>query len=151
MTIGREATLGLFALALAGVYFAGATTIQESLLADAVGADGVPRILAAATAFVGAALLLRGLARPRDAASEDLPAGHLARAGGLLAILVAYLVLVPWIGYLPAIAGLLGAVSLYAGAKPGRSWALMTIGGALFFWLLFTRLLGISMPASPFA
>ena len=53
MTLSRDAGLGLLALALAGAYYAGATQIQASLLADAVGAAGA--FVEGAAGAVGAA------------------------------------------------------------------------------------------------
>jgi putative tricarboxylic transport membrane protein len=152
VTLSKEAALGLIALALAGIYYAGATQIQASLLADAVGADGVPRVLAWGLALVGAALVLRGLARPTRPKDDDeaLPLRHHLRALALLGMLVAYLLAIPWLGYPMAIALLIASVAWFAGARPGIGLATTAVVGAGFFWLMFTRLLGIPMPAGFF-
>ena len=150
MTPSRDAGLGLLALALAGAYYAGATQIQASLLADAVGADGVPRALAVGMGLVGAALLLRGLWRPSPVDDDAVSATHHLRALALLGILVGYLLAIPWLGYPVAVALLLAAVAWFAGARPGLALATTAIVGAGMFWLMFTRLLGIPMPAGFF-
>lgn len=151
MTLSRDAGLGLLALALAGVYYAGATQIQASLLADAVGADGVPRVLAWGLGLVGAVLVLRGLgARRKEDDEEALPLRHHLRALALLGLLVAYLVATHWLGYPVAVALLIASVAWFAGARPGIGLAATAIVGAGLFWLMFTRLLGIPMPTGFF-
>lgn len=150
MTLSRDTGLGLLALALAGGYYAGATQIQASLLADAVGADGVPKVLAVGMGLVGAALVLRGQWRPAPADDEAVSTSHHLRALALLGILVAYLLAIPWLGYPIAVAMLLAVVSWFAGTRPGLAWAATAIVGAGLFWLMFTRLLGIPMPTGFF-
>ncbi|MBX7201237.1 MAG: tripartite tricarboxylate transporter TctB family protein [Rhodospirillaceae bacterium] len=152
MTLSKDAVLGLIALALAGAYYAGATQIQASLLSDAVGADGVPRVLAWGMAAVGAGLLLRGLVWRRKTEEDDetLPLRHHVRALALLGMLIAYLVLTPVLGYPVTVALLLGSVSWFAGARPGTALAATALLGAGFFWVMFTWALGIPMPAGFF-
>jgi hypothetical protein len=67
-------------------------------------------------------------------------------AAGLLAIGIAYLLVVEALGYLVSIALLLIGVALYQGAAAGWRLPLIGIGGALFLWALFVLVLGVSMP-----
>ncbi len=151
MTLSRDTVLGLLAVAVAGAYGAEATRIQQSLLADAVGADGVPRLLAWGMGLTGLALAGRSVLRPAGAGKDDdLPPGAYRRAGTLLAILLGYLALVSHVGYPLAVAGLIAAVAWYAGAKPGLAMAAAAAGGAAAFWFMFTFLLGIPMPPGLF-
>ncbi len=64
----------------------------------------------------------------------------------MLLIGMAYLALVGTIGYLPAVALLLLATARYV----GRPWSLELVavatGGAVLYWLIFVRLLGIPLP-----
>jgi putative tricarboxylic transport membrane protein len=145
VTLSRETILGIAAVAVAGIYFSESTKIQQSLLSDAVGADGVPRILAIAMALVGLLLALRGLARKQPAADEA-PKNALPRAAGLLAILIVYLLAMPHLGYPLGIASLVAAVAVFAGARANLTLAATAVAGAVFFWLVFDRLLGIAMP-----
>lgn len=147
MTLARETVLGALAILIAGLYLAGAASIQQSLLADAVGADGVPRMIGYGMAGVGVALIARGVFRPAKLKEDALPVQAHLRALGLLALLIAYLVAVPWLGYGLAIAALLGATALYAGARPGVTVLCASVAGAILFWLMFKLLLGIQMPA----
>ncbi len=149
MKLSGDAVLGIASVVLASAYFAEASAIPQSLLADAVGADGVPRLLAFGLGATGLALAGRGIARP-VAGKDDAPPGALLRAAGLLAILVVYLLLVPVAGYAISIAALIAAVAWYAGARPGATMAAAAIGGAALFWFMFGVLLGIPMPSGMF-
>jgi hypothetical protein len=73
------------------------------------------------------------------------------RALGVVAIGFGYVVLAPWIGFLPAVSLLIGAAALYYGAKPGAAVGWMSIGGGVVLWLVFARMLGVSMPAGLWA
>ncbi len=69
-----------------------------------------------------------------------------ARMLGVLAIGALYVVAVPWIGYAPAIAGLIAATVYYQGGTMTRHVGLVALSGAAVFWLLFVRLLRIPQP-----
>ena len=146
MKATRDTALGFAAMALAGAYLAEAAQIPQSLLADAVGADGVPRVFGYGLALSGFALAARSLNRPAPTDEDDVPAGAFARAAGLLAILVAYLALVEKLGYPLSVALLIAAVAAYAGARIDRTLAAAAVLGAALFWFMFGKLLGISLP-----
>jgi putative tricarboxylic transport membrane protein len=140
-----DVALGLGSLAFAGVYFAIATQIPESLLADAVGAAGFPNVLAIALALCGALLILRTMNRAAPpGAPVDWPP-HV-RAAGLVSILVAYIVATPLVGYPVALALLIGAVAAYAGARGAVSLVVTAAAASLLFWAAFAKLLGVAMP-----
>ena len=146
MRLSRDTMLGIAAVALAGAYWHEATGIQRSLLSDEVGADGVPRLLAAGMAVSGLALALRGVLARAPAGGDELPPGAHLRAAGLLAILALYLAALPVAGYAASIAGLLAAVAAYAGAPRGVAMAATAVAGAVAFWAMFVLLLGVPMP-----
>lgn len=140
--------LGLVAVALAVGYYQVAVRIPQSLLADAVGADGLPRVLGWAMGFLGVLLCLRSLGRAP--AGDEATLGqklqpHL-RALGLLAILVAYVLLAPWLGYALTTGLLVAGSALYAGAAPGRHLLLLAVLAGIGFWVLFVHVFGIAMP-----
>jgi hypothetical protein len=66
----------------------------------------------------------------------------------MLGLGILYLLVVRYLGYVPSIALLLVAVSLYLGTA--FSWRALAIGvgGAAIYWLLFDLILGIPQPDS---
>ena len=57
------------------------------------------------------------------------------------------MLIVPWLGYAVALAGLLLATTWYQGGVANRTIAAVAVSGAIVFWLLFVVLLGIPHPA----
>lgn len=152
--------LGIAAVGLSVAYLQLAGRIPDSLLSDAVGAAGVPRALGWAAGLIGALLCLRSVHFGQRAAraSPPLPAvpaeqphagaskrPHL-RALGLLAILFAYVLLAPWLGYALATGLLVASAAAYAGAPIGRNLLLVSALAALAFWVLFVHVFRIAMP-----
>jgi len=58
-----------------------------------------------------------------------------------------YIVTVPWLGYLVSLAALIAATTYYQGGGMNRRVAIVSVSGALLFWLLFVAILGIQHPA----
>lgn len=143
----REIACGLFALVLAGAYYGAADALPSSLLADAVGADGVPKALAIALALLGALQLARSrFMRPSAGGGIEDGIDRHGRAAGLLIITCAYVALLPYIGYPVALAALVFAVAAYAGLAPSMRLAFVSGSAALVFWIMFVKLLGVPMP-----
>lgn len=149
---------GLGLLIIAAAYYAGMGQIAESTLSDDVGATGLPRMLALILAIVALALIARGLIASRAAtATAAGPKGNdeeesapLPRAIGLLMFGVAYVVILPYAGYLVSVALLITGVGLYEGAT--RDWKLPVIAicGAALYWAIFVKLLNVHQPAGLF-
>jgi hypothetical protein len=148
--MARELVTGVLALALAAAYFAAADALPRSMLSDQVGADGVPKALAVALGALGALQLVRAVARRGGAGREadETPAHHL-RAAGLLLIGAAYAVAAPYLGYLPATVALLFATAAYAAGQWSARMAAVSAAGGVALWLVFAKVLGVSMPAGP--
>jgi cell division protein FtsW (lipid II flippase) len=108
-------------------------------------------MIALGMAVSGLALAARGLRRGAARDEPGVGAKALAKAAGLLAILVAYLVAVPVAGYPIAVCALIAAAAFYAGARPGWALAASAAGGAAVFWVTFEWLLGIRLPAGVLA
>jgi hypothetical protein len=131
------------------------TLIPESAIQMTVGASVVPKVI------VGMIILLtvlyavsawRGkqVDESREEGQEPLP-GSGTRLVALLAAGVAFMVGLPWLGFvLPAtVCGMCVARSFDAPFN-GKS-ALICGLIALIFWVLFSRILGVALgPASPF-
>ncbi|MGL4242161.1 MAG: tripartite tricarboxylate transporter TctB family protein [Beijerinckiaceae bacterium] len=150
----KDAIAGALLIALAAGYHAATLRIPVSSLSDGVGPDGLPRLLAAALALVGAALFVKGLwfgrATEKPAASDpdDEAPASLPRALGFIAIGVGYMLIAPWTGYAVGIALVIAAVALYERAPPSPLMLAVSAGGGLGFWLIFVKLLGVEQPLS---
>jgi putative tricarboxylic transport membrane protein len=143
----REIALGLVAAALALGYWLEAEDIQESLLSDAIGTGGVPKVLAAILGGAGLLMALRGaLARGGRIAGERAAEPAHGRALGLLGLLVGYALLVPLLGYPVTLGAFAVAVAAYAGARPGPAMLGFGLGVAVLFWVGFVKLLGVAFP-----
>ncbi len=149
----RDAIAGALLLALAGGYHALTQRIPASSLSDAVGPDGLPKLLAAALAVVAAALIVKGLWLGRAPAAAPAPADDeapatLPRALGFLAIGVGYMLVAPFTGYAIGLALVIAAVALYERAVPGPMLLAVAVAGGAGFWLVFVKLLGVEQPVS---
>jgi len=140
--VRRDLALAAAGLALAFACWRAADGLQRSFLADAVGADGVPKALAAMLALLSAWIAMRALRRREHGAAGH---GHL-KALGLAGLGFAYLGLVSLAGYPVALALLIAAAALFYGAPATPRTALFAAGSALALWLVFARLLGVAMP-----
>ena len=153
--------LGVGAIALAGAWLYVASGIQESMLSDATGAGGIPRVLGYVMAALGLLLCVRSVSFTPAASTGSVaePTPHQWQAGSwknnphlqalvLLGILASYVVLAPYLGYMVATAVLLGAVAVYGGAPVNRNLLLISAGGGIVLWLSFAWALGIPMQTS---
>jgi hypothetical protein len=103
--------LGVGAIALAGAWLYVASGIQESMLSDATGAGGIPRVLGYLMAVLGVLLCLRSISFAPPARARP-PAAHAqasAAPGGwkstphwrglvLLGVVAGCVVVAPWRG-----------------------------------------------------
>ena len=140
--MNRDGALGIAGLMLAGAYYLMAADVPESQLADAVGPQGLPKIYAAVLAGLSLILVTRSFGR----AIVDQKAPPLIRPLGLLAFGAIYLAVVPFLGYIVSIAALIAVTTWYQGGLFNRRILLVSVGGAVVFWLMFVRLLGVPHP-----
>ena len=150
----RDLAFGGASLALAAGYYVMATAIPESVLADAIGPQGLPKTYAVLLGVLSLVLIVKSLrsgARvltdPDARAVIPDPRSRVWRVAGMLAIGVIYVAVVPWLGYVLSLTGLIVATTYYQGGGFDRRVAIVALSGALFFWLLFVVLLGIPHPA----
>jgi hypothetical protein len=148
----RDLVFGIITLAIAAGYYAMAAGLPDTRLADAIGPAGLPRTYAFLLAGLSLLLIVGSVGRPGGGRQPDTRSGaegappSPVRAAGLLAIGAIYILVIPWLGYLVSIAGLLAATVWYQGARFRPAEGLVAIAGAIFFWLLFVALLGIPHP-----
>lgn len=150
-SVVKELTGAVLLLVVAAGYAALAGGINPSALDDGVGAAGIPFIYAALVGALGLALAARaaaarwfGRAAPRLAGVESR---RLLGAAGMLGIGVAYVAVVPFVGYPLALAGVLAGAALYQGERPGRRLVGVALGGGAAFWLFFEGFLRLDMPS----
>ena len=149
--IGRDAVVGAAALALAGAYGYLAQGIPQSLLADSVGAAGLPTLDAVVLALLALVLIARSLAAraadPESAVRGAAGRGSHLRALGLLLPGIAYLLLIGSLGYFATVLLLILGVALYAGARPGVGLFATGVVGASVMWATFVVLFAIPLPS----
>jgi hypothetical protein len=145
--MNRDAVLGAAGLAAAAAYWRAADLLPVSLLADEVGADGVPKALALALGLLSLLVLARGLALRPAAAGGGAGAGPHLWAAAIVGLGAFYALAAPWLGYVLALGCLIAATAILFGMRPHPRLALVAAGGAIFFWGLFAKFLGITMPA----
>ncbi len=139
--LGRIAAGALMAFAVVFGYFG--LTIEYSFSSDPVGPRGFPAGLAAALFALG------GWYWIAPGATDEMPGGEgRIAAVSFLAISVACVLAMDWIGFVPAMLILMTAIARLFGA----SWTLSLANGAgqaLLWWLMFGPLLGGTLPKGP--
>ena len=148
----RDRLLALCAGAFAASLIAGARGIEDSLLADEVGAGGVPQGVGLAMAAAAVALFAKSFMGPPPEATEPDEGARmpwqsaLLRTAALVLILLVYAALLPRVGYPLSVSLLVGASGWLAGAAPRWPlWVFALLSGPSL-WLLFDRLLQVRMP-----
>lgn len=142
---------GVLGILVSASYVAYARQIEDGMLADEVGAAGVPTAVGVAMMLAAAALLLkasrRSAAPAGDVAKEDTPWAAHGLALALLGVLAAYVLVLPVAGYWVSVALLIGAVSALVGARDRKVILACSVLGASGLYTLFTLLLKIRLPA----
>jgi putative tricarboxylic transport membrane protein len=153
----RDLVFGSATLVLAAIYYALTITIPQSDLADPIGPQGLPKTYAVVLAALSIFLIARSIKRPANLERTNLEStdpgsripnpGRVPRVAGMLLIGVAYMVVLPWLGYLLSVAALIVATTYFQGGSINRRSILVAISGALCLWVLFIWLLRIQYPA----
>ena len=142
--MNRDLVFGSATLAVAVIYYALTSTIPPSGLADPVGPQGLPKMYAIVLAVLSIILIARSLKQP---ASDESPNPANLRVVGMLLIGIAYILVIPYLGYLLSIALLIATTTYFQGGSLNRRTILVAISGAVLFWTLFIWLLRIQYPA----
>ena len=151
---------GILGLLLASVYLIFTRGIEDSMLADAVGAAGVPTGVGVVLFLASLLLFIKSLKKSAvkaesksddgDKAAEGFEHPH-RQAAILLAILIAYVALLPVLGYVLSIGLLVGSVAWFGGARKLRTIGVCMLVAGPFLWFLFDWLLEIHMPVGLWA
>jgi putative tricarboxylic transport membrane protein len=153
--ISKDSIAGFLLLALAAGYWWLTRAIPESSLSDEVGADGLPKVLAAALALVACLLVGKSLLAKRSAApvasgpdDDTAEQAGLLSALGFVAIGAGYMMLAPLIGFAAGVAALLVTVGVYEREALSVKLLAVAAAGGAGFWLVFVRFLGTDQPTS---
>lgn len=143
--MNRDLVFGASGAIVAVVYYGFASSIPTSALADAVGPQGLPIVYAVILLFLSLLLIIRSVrTRNMEPGTQSF---HVARVAGMLAIGAGYIVLVPWLGYVVTLAGLIVAATWYQTRVVTKGALAVAVAGAIVFWLIFVVLLGIPQPS----
>ncbi|WP_261165505.1 tripartite tricarboxylate transporter TctB family protein [Microbacterium sp. Marseille-Q6965] len=141
---------------------AGVVVIVDALrlppTTDPLGPAAFPLVIGSVLVLLGVALLATNarfatvLVRSRRSGLAHealLPRGAALRALGLIAALIGFAVLLPFVGFFVAAVALYAAAALLIGAP--RGWHLLVTGVLIagFVVLIFDRLIGLTLPAGP--
>lgn len=138
-------------LVLAGVYFWATSKIPSLELGDPLGPKAFPNMLGAGL-LIGAAMLLAEIIRGRrNAAASDGKSSKLEAHHGVVAAVAAgtaaYIVAFEPLGYVISTAAYLLVLTHFFNKGRHLMNALTGVLFALFSYLLFTKALGVNLPA----
>ncbi len=154
----KDVLPGLVLLVASFLYFTMASHLPRSLIDTTITSSALPKLLGGGGMALSVLLIASGLAQIRQRRRPGEPwlgdwqswLPH-RRAFGVVAVVSAYALLLPHVGYGVAIALMILAMSIYQNLfyryefSPLRV-GLGAIGGAVLFWLIFVELLGVRMP-----
>lgn len=138
-----DRSLGVAGLLLAALFAWQTTVIEESFLSDPVGPKGFPFIIAALLAAASLAILLRP-----DPAPHWPALGRLMEIAVAVAVMVAYGMVLPQIGFVPATFVAAGYFSWRLGARPVEA-LLAGVAISLGIYLVFHLALGLTLARGP--
>jgi hypothetical protein len=144
----RDLAFGGVMLALGITYYWLTTGIPPSALDDAVGPVGMPRLYAVLLVALSVVTMVRAMLAVllRQPLHRESALRRSWRFSGMLLLGVLYVVIVPWLGYLPSIALLIAGTAWYQGGAINRRVIIVSASGALLLWLLFVAFLRIPQP-----
>ncbi|MBG0565000.1 tripartite tricarboxylate transporter TctB family protein [Actinoplanes aureus] len=142
-----SALLGLIMVVAAVVVLVDAANLRES--DDALGPAAAPTLIGLLLGVLGGALVVQGVRFLRTPQGSALDPRRLRRLAAMVALLIAFALVLPILGYVVSSAALFAGAALLLGAPhPARVVAYGWTLAALAF-LIFDRLIGLSLPTGP--
>ncbi len=142
-----DLVIGLGLLVFAAVYFDQSFNIVRGFASDRLGPAFFPRMLAVALAVLAVALLVRAGSGRSD--PTPLPAMHPTLFFVTLALLVAYGLALPSLGFVIATPLLLAAVIRLLGQREWPGVIGTALGTMVVLYAVFGRMLHVLLPMGP--
>lgn len=153
----KDIQSGLVVAAVGFLYLWGLRGITETTLSDEVGPTGIPYLLGIGLALTGLLIAARGalvarkaqpavLAAPAPADDDEEADAPAWRAMSFLGLGVLFIGAAWLAGYVAAGIVLLAATATFEGIRPSARLAVLAVCGAVGFWIVFVKLLGIDLP-----
>lgn len=111
------------------------------------GPDFYPRVIAVLIAFFAVVQLARSLL-VGEQLTHEITLEVTAQVVGALALVVAYVLLLPYLGFIPGTIAFLIAAMVYSGVRSPLRLTVVSLGLTLFLYYTFVVFLRIPLPAS---
>lgn len=135
--------LGGFGLALAAFYIWAATIIPDSFMSDAIGPRTFPIMIGIVTIICSLVFILKP-----DADADWPGLGQLAELGLAVAVMFAYAVFLPKVGFVAATSIATFYLTWRLGSRPASS-VVIGIATAIGIYVVFKLILGLSLAQGP--
>lgn len=142
-----DLAIGLGLLAFTVFYAQQSFLIRRGFASDRLGPAFFPRLLALALGVLAVILVVRALAGRSDPSRP--PAIRAGAFAAMLALLVAYGLLMPRVGFVLATPVLLGAVIWILGLRAWTALIGTALGVTAVLYVLFGRALHVLLPMGP--
>lgn len=138
--------VGIGFVAFGAIMYYIATTWKANFTADPAGPAAIPKILCAGLIILGAILAIGGF-RVKTKSEKPVVTKDEAITVGLLTVAcIAYIALLPLVGYLIATPLLIAACLLIVGSRNVKTIVLLSLIGTLVLFLLFYSILQVNLP-----
>lgn len=152
--LSRDFVGGAAAVVIGAVYLSFAYDLRASALDDIVGPGGMPSAYGWVMVALGVSLCIVALVTrwgTYTRADWKDEGRRIVWAAGLLAIGIAYLLVVNAAGYLLSMIVLIAVTIMYHGERPSVKVFTTSVFGGTLLWALFVFVLDVSMPPGIFA
>lgn len=141
-----EFLAGIFFMLIAVIFFSFATKFPPAMNKADLGPATFPIMITVIIAILAAALIYRGL---KGKNNPDQPIIKIMRKNSVFVVmllLMAYVIIMPIIGYYITTALFFPALLWFAGEKSPKNIILISIGFVVFAKTVFNMLLGVPLP-----
>ena len=138
--------IGLGFVAFGVIMYYLSTTWPMNFTADPAGPAAIPKILCAGLAILGLILCFGGFTVKNKDEAPLITKSEAIITGALTAVCLAYILILPIIGYLLATPLMLAACLWIVGTRKPKTVILISVIGTLVLFVLFYSLLQVNLP-----